>query len=201
MIEKAEFRPYEYENVPDLIFLPPVSPEKVNEEVPFIVLPSNGLQTGIPNGVVIHQKVFNPLRRAQDHLTIHHPGLVLVLKRGFFPRNFQVKLKEKLGIIGFSVLYPQRAGEAGEIFPNEGGGHHRGTGVDLGIYDSERNKFQLSFLPPLNAFSRRSTIQRYMNDPYRSLCFSALKEAIESAGFRIHPNPIEEKQVHAFLEI
>ncbi len=202
LMNNIETQHFNQEELPtNMVVLQNISPENVNEDYPFAVIPSGGFQQGMKEGVVVHKDVIGALVMAQNHLAQSSPDLVIVLKRGFFPRDFPVRLKERIGIGLFRLLYPARRDEAGEIFSNKDWGHHNGRGVDLGLYDKSTQTYHSTFLPKINAFSSREALRRFWQDnPELKKHYSALCEAVEKAGFTIHKNEVESRQMHVLLK-
>lgn len=170
-------------------------PSEIDQEIPFIVMPSTGLQQGISRGVVISNEVLEKLKQAQSILD--KDSVILVLKRGYFPRTNAVILKEKLGVAIYSFLYGSNDVE--DIFDNSKYGHQAGMGVDLGVYDKLKDKYILSFLPTLNVFSPKWLSDRYFSDPYINSMYGKLVSAVTNAGFQIHPQLLEARQMHCYI--
>lgn len=185
----------------NLVLLPRIMPDDINVKVPFVVIPSSGFQRGVAKGIIIHKNVFLPLCKAQYYLKNTHPNLIIILKRGFFPRDFLLKAKEKIAKGIFTILYPYLRNEASKIFSNEDWGHHEGVGIDLGLYNKETRIFHMTFLPPLNAFSSKGMLEQYKRDnPKLQQYYKALCKTVNHAGFIIHPNEIEARQMHVILK-
>lgn len=192
---------YEKPGVPStLIRLPRVSPENISEGFPFAIMPSGGLQRGVSGGIIIDKDVFDALHRAQKYLSKANPNLLIVLKRGYFPRDWLVRLKEKVASKIFAIIYPSRKHEAGEIFSNDDWGHYGGFGVDLGVYDRSSKKYYSSFLPPENAFSSNCRVEQFKRgNPQLEMIYQELCGAVKHVGFSIHTNEIEARQMHVML--
>ncbi len=171
---------------------------EITEEIPFIVKPSKGFQKAFSDRVILAESLFSKLVLAQTALSETNGELVLILKRGYFPRTESIVRKERISKTICKIIYPHL--NVNQIFENEPYGHHEGTGCDIGVYDSNNERYALSFLPIFNVFSPQWLLDIYEHDEYLETLYTTVCSAIVSTGIKIHPNLLEARQIHCYEE-
>jgi hypothetical protein len=139
--------------------------------------------------VMVTPAAFRALCSAQALLP---PEIQLVLTRGYEPATFVLRLSRRIGWLLFTLLYPLRAKEAGEIF------HHNGHASDGDHIDvSIRLNKQLLHLLPLSVFTPLSLIKKI--EFRHAILLARVTGALRSEGFVVHQNRVEALQIHCDL--
>lgn len=120
------------------------------------------------------------------------PEIQLVLTRGYEPATFVLRLSRRIGRLLFTLLYPLRAKEAGEIFHHNGHASD-GNHVDVSI---RLNQHLLQFLP-FSVFTPLSLIEK--SEAGYAPLLARVRTALQAGGFAVHQNRVEALQIHCDL--